>query len=66
MILSGGACYGGGCLVSGGTWWRPPGTVTAVGGTHPTGMHSCFHFSLGGVGGRKEGTMFMQVMASTK
>ena len=27
---------GGGCA-----WWRPPGTATAVGGTHPTGMHSC-------------------------
>ena len=30
--------------------WRPPGTnivvATEVGGTHPTGMHSCFklHF----------------------
>ena len=30
----------------GGTWswgsalWRPPGTATAAGGTHPTGMHS--------------------------
>ena len=21
-------------------WWRPPGTATAAGGTHPTGMHS--------------------------
>ena len=35
-----------GCLVygvpgPGGAWWRPPGTVTAAGGTHPTGMHSC-------------------------
>ena len=25
----------------GGAWWRPPGTATAAGGTHPTGMHSC-------------------------
>ena len=25
--------------VSGG---EPPGTATAAGGTHPTGMHSCF------------------------
>ena len=43
-----------GCLVGGsaprgvpgpgGAWWRPPGTATAAGGTHPTGMHSCFHF----------------------
>ena len=24
-------------------WWKPspPGTATAAGGTHPTGMHSC-------------------------
>ena len=22
-------------------WWRPPGTATAAGATHPTGMHSC-------------------------
>ena len=34
-----------GCLLgvvySGGAWWRhPPGTATAVGGTHPTGIHS--------------------------
>ena len=30
------------CLVLGGAWWRPPHrTATAVGGTHPTGMHSC-------------------------
>ena len=25
----------------GGAWWRPPGTATAAGGMHPTGMHSC-------------------------
>ena len=37
----------GGCLVPGGVWSRgmpggdPPGTATAAGGTHPTGMHSC-------------------------
>ena len=41
-----------GCLVLGvpgprglpgerGCVWRPPGMATAVGGTHPTGMHSC-------------------------
>ena len=24
-----------------GTLWRPPGMATAVGSTHPTGMHSC-------------------------
>ena len=35
----------GGYLVrgGGGTWWRPPHTATAVGSTHPTGMHSCLH-----------------------
>ena len=44
---------GGGCLVrgvsgpGGGVWsggvpgGDPPGTATAAGGTHPTGMHSC-------------------------
>ena len=41
---------GGGCLVrgGGGAWsqrgegvWRPLGTTTAAGGTHPTGMRSC-------------------------
>ena len=37
----------GGCLLPGvsapgGAWWRPPGTANAAGGTHPTGMHSCF------------------------
>ena len=24
----------------------PPETATATGGTHPTGMHSCFNFGL--------------------
>ena len=40
--LQGGA-WGGGSA-PGGAWWRhpPPGTATAVGGTHPTGMHSCY------------------------
>ena len=47
----GGVCSGG-CLVWGGTWLGgsasggpggdPPGTATAAGGTHPTGMHSCW------------------------
>ena len=32
----------GGVLPPGGVWWRPPGTATAAGGTHPTGMHSSF------------------------
>ena len=36
----------GGCLVWGGCSWGVPGgdipqMATAVGGTHPTGMHSC-------------------------
>ena len=32
-----------GCLLpGGGAWWRPPGTANTAGGTHPTGMHSCF------------------------
>ena len=46
-----------GCLVPGGAWsggWvpgpggvgvpggDPPGMATAAGGTHPTGMHSCY------------------------
>ena len=44
----------GGCLVPGGVWsrevgwWGVPGgdpwTAAAAGGTHPTGMHSCFLF----------------------
>ena len=43
----GGACSLGSCLALGvpaleGVPGRdPPGTATAVGGTHPTGMHSC-------------------------
>ena len=44
----------GGCLLRGGSvpggvcaWWRPPGTATAAGGTHPTGMHSCLHCAKG-------------------
>ena len=32
----GGSAPGGGCA-----WWRPP-KATAAGGTHPTGMHSCY------------------------
>ena len=38
LVLGGVWSLGGG----GGTWRRPPETATAVGGTHPTGMHSCF------------------------
>ena len=33
--------WGGVCSGVGGAWWRPPGTATAAGGMHPTGMHSC-------------------------
>ena len=40
---------GGGCLVhggvpgpGGGVCGDPPVTATAAGGTHPTGMHSCY------------------------
>ena len=52
-LLLGGVCSqgvpvpGGGGSAPGGTWsWvvlgvNPPETATAVGGTHPTGMHSC-------------------------
>ena len=35
--VSGGVPAPGGCLVE-----TPPPTATAAGGTHPTGMHSCF------------------------
>ena len=31
------------CLVPGGVPGGDPPTVTAAGGTHPTGMHSCLH-----------------------
>ena len=34
---------GGVCSRRGGPWRRPPRTATAAGGTHPTGMHSCYH-----------------------
>ena len=43
--VSGGVCSGGGVPGPGGAWWRPPRMATAAGGTHPTGMHSCFHIS---------------------
>ena len=44
-VLPLGGCFlpGGGCfLLQQGACWRPPGTATAVGGTHPTKIHSCF------------------------
>ena len=37
----GGGWLGGGCLVRGVPGGDPPHTATGVGGTHPTGMHSC-------------------------
>ena len=43
-LLPGGA-YSGRLPARGGAWWRPPPhprTATAVGSTHPTGMHSCY------------------------
>ena len=57
LSTGGGYLVPGGCLVLGGLWsggmgrlvWGgavpggdPPRTATAAGGTHPTGMHSCF------------------------
>ena len=45
VLLTGGCLLPGGCLLGGG-WWRPPGTASAAGGTHPTGMHSCFNIDL--------------------
>ena len=38
---AGGSALGSVCSRGGGAWWRPPGTATPAGGTHPTGMHSC-------------------------
>ena len=32
-------------------WWRSPRIATAAGGTHPTGMHSCYDLFLQGLGG---------------
>ena len=37
MVPGGLLLVGGGCLVE-----TPPPTATAAGGTHPTGMHSCW------------------------
>ena len=36
-----GGVPGPGGLLPGGLVETPPGTATAAGGTHPTGMHSC-------------------------
>ena len=40
-----GGAWSRGCLVLvlGGPGGDPPGTATAAGGTHPTGMHSCWN-----------------------
>ena len=38
---SGGGAWSWGGAWSGGMFGDPPGTATAAGGTHPTGMHSC-------------------------
>ena len=40
-LSTGGAPASGGCLLPGGCLVAPP-TATTAGGTHPTGMHSCF------------------------
>ena len=46
----GGVSAPGGVWSQGGACWRPthptPGTATAAGGTHPTGMHSCFTYKI--------------------
>ena len=45
--VQGGCFLRGGCLLGGGGGGGdPPGTATAAGVTHPTGMHSCFVLSL--------------------
>ena len=46
LSTGGGGAWSGGCLLRRGGPPRvpggdPPGTATAAGGTHPTGMHSC-------------------------
>ena len=53
-LLLGGCLFRGGCSrgvcsegVPGGD---PPGTATAAGGTHPTGMHSCYLLYLQNIG----------------
>ena len=40
-LLQGVSAHGGCLLLGGGAWSRPP-MATAVGGMHPTGMHSCW------------------------
>ena len=40
----GGLLRGEGGLLTGRPGGDPPGTATAAGGTHPTGMHSCFYY----------------------
>ena len=41
-LLPGGCLLLGGKMVPGGCLVEIPPMATAVGGTHPTGMHSCF------------------------
>ena len=44
-VCSGGGLLRGGLLRGGVPGGDPSGTATAAGGTHPTGMHSCFKIS---------------------
>ena len=57
MPAPGGGLLQGGCLLQGGALWRPPGTATAAGLTHPTGMHSCLLFA----GGRHDNVRMFQL-----
>ena len=44
LLTRGGVPAPGGAWSRGGWWRHPPGTATAAGGTHPTGMHSCYQW----------------------
>ena len=44
VLPPGGYFLPGGCLLGGGAGEDPPGTATAAGCTHPTGMHSCYYY----------------------
>ena len=44
LLMGGGVCSGGVPAPGGVPGGDPPGTATAAGGTHPTGMHSCFWY----------------------
>ena len=54
-LLPGDVCSGGGGSVTGGLQAHSPVTATAVGGTHPTGMHSCFMLKSIGLGNNHSG-----------